>query len=397
MNNRTLPGTLPALAVVRRALAVSISAAFLTACAGGEGEGEEDGVQSLEEIEGIRVSLSDYRYGVQTVGSRTQQRFQILNVGVDTYPINNITISGDNPDDFVSEIPQGVVLEPGDKLDLDVVFSPLGSGQRTASLDIDYDTIIGVGSNRVEALYYNAREFEEAGDYVTAISQYRDYLNAGSTTGNRARAIIKLPLLQEADIYGTGADFGLYKGALDKRDDGESDAAIQLLDAVIRQHDGSYLVDDAKYMRAYIQMADFGDYQTASDGFQKLIDEHPDSSYVDTALYSQGLAQHELGNLARAEEIFLALKDRHTGIKLDLFEVQWPKDNYVSRLWFDRSEQQLEEIQQQTEEPETPAAAPETPAAAPPSDDPSDGATICEDPDGDGWGWDGTKSCKIEE
>jgi len=45
----------------------------------------------------------------------------------------------------------------------------LGNGQRTASLDIDYDTIVGIGSNRVEAMYYNAIEFEDAGDYVSAI------------------------------------------------------------------------------------------------------------------------------------------------------------------------------------------------------------------------------------
>jgi len=92
-------------------------------------------------------------------------------------------------------------------------------------------------------------------------------------------------------------------------------------------------------------MVDFGNYQIAYEGFQDLLNEHPESSYIDTALYSQGLAQHELGNVTKAEEIFLALKDRHTGVRLDLFEVQWPKDNYVSRLWFDRSEEQLEEIQ----------------------------------------------------
>ena len=333
--------------LIQRTLAVCITAAILNACAGGEGE---NGIQSFEEIEGIRVSLSDFRYGVQRVGTNTVQKFTVSNVGVDTYPINNIEISGDNAGDFVSELPQAVVLEPGDELDFDVSFSPLGNGQRTASLDIDYDTIAGFGSNRVEAIYYNAREFEEAGDYVTAISEYRSYLNGGNATPNRARAMIKLPLLQEADVYGTGADFGLYKTALDKRDEGDSDAALHLIDALLRQHSDSYLVDDAMYMSNYIQMVDFGNYQIAYEGFQDLLDDHPDSSYVDTALYSQGLAQHELGNVAKAEEIFLALKDRHTGVRLDLFEVQWPKDNYVSRLWFDRTEEQLEGIQKQTDE-----------------------------------------------
>ncbi len=325
-------------------VAVFVSVALLAACSGGN---EDTAV--LEEISGLKVSLSDYRYGVQDVGSRTAQMFRIANVGVDTYPINNIVISGENPEDFLSEFPQGMVLEPGDDLEIDVAFSPLGGGQRTASLDIDYETIIGVGSNRVESLYYSAHEYEEAGDYVTASSMYREYLNSGATTGNKARAMIKLPLLEEADIYGAGSDFGLYKSALDKRDDGDTYASLQLLDVLLRQHGDSYLVDDAKYMRAYIQMVDHAEYQLAYDNLQSLQDEHPDSSYIDTAMYSQGLAQHELGNTAKAEEIFISLKDRHTGVKLGLFELQWPKDNYVSRLWFDKSEEQLDELQEETE------------------------------------------------
>ena len=324
-------------------IAVGVLAALLNACAGGEGD--TGVIKDLPEIEGLRVSLTDFRYGVQDVGSHTPQKFTVSNVGVDTYPINNISITGDNPEDFVSEIPEGITLEPGDELEIEVAFSPVGAGQRTASLDLDYDTIVGIGSNRVESLYYDARDYERAGDYATASSQYREYLNSGASTSNRARALIKLPLLEEADVYGTGADFGLYKSALDKRDEGDTQASLQLIEALLRQHGGSYLEDDAKYMRAYIQMVDHGDYQLAYENFQRLIDEHPDSSYIDTALYSQGLAQHELGNIEKAEEIFLSLKDRHTGVRLGLFELQWPKDNYVSRLWFDKSEEQLEELQ----------------------------------------------------
>ena len=331
-------------------VATAVAVALLTACTGsGEGEVSFDGFEE-EEIIGLQVSLTDYRFGVQEIGSRTAQTFEISNVGVDTYPINQIAVTGENAEDFIGEMPQGIVLEPGDNLSVDVVFSPLGGGQRVASLDIDFDTIFGVGSNRDEAVYYRARQSEESGDYVSAISQYREYLNSGSSTGNRARAVIKLPLLEEADVYGTGSDFGLYNDALNKRDEGDSQAAIQLLEALLRQHTDSYLVDDAKYMRAYIQLVDFGEYQQASDNFERLQQEHPNSTYVDTALYSQGLAQYELGNAEQAEEIFIALKDRHTGVRLDLFELQWPKDNFVSRLWFDKTEEQLDELQQAEEQ-----------------------------------------------
>ena len=329
-------------------IAAVLTVALLSSCTGGS-----DDDPKLPEIEGLQVSLTDFRYGVQDVGSFTPQLFQVSNRGVDTYPINSISIAGDNPQDFVSQIPEGITLEPGDEIEINVAFSPQGAGQRTASLNIDYDTIVGVGSNRVESLYYTARDYEEAGDYVAASSTYREYLNSDATTANKARAMIKLPLLEEADVYGTGSDFGLYKTAIDKRDEGEIQASLQLLEALLRQHNDSYLVDDAKYLRAYIQMVDYGDYQTAYDNFQVLIDQHPDSSYVDTALYSQGLAQHELGNIEKAEEIFISLKDRHTGIKLGLFELQWPKDNYVSRLWFDKSQEQLDELQAENVAAET--------------------------------------------
>lgn len=377
--------------ILNSLIAVTVMAALLNACAGGGDE--EDETLPEGEFEGLKVSLTDFRYGVQDVGSFTPQLFKVSNIGVDTYPINDISIAGENTEDFVSELPQGITLEPGDEIEINVAFSPVGNGQRTASLNIDYDTIVGVGSNRVEALYYVARDFEEAGDYVSASEQYRAYLNAGSSTANKARAMIKLPLLEEADVYGAGSDFGLYKTAIDKRDKGDTQDALQLLEALLRQHKNSYLVDDAKYMRAYIQMVDHGDYQTAYDNFQILIDQHPDSTYVDTALYSQGLAQYELGNIEKAEEIFIALKDRHTGIKLGLFELQWPKDNYVSRLWFDKSEDQLEEIQaeeqlddSQTDDTQVEATADEQPVT-----------TVCEDtpPVGDGWGWDGQNSCRI--
>ena len=97
-------------------------------------------------------------------------------------------------------------------------------------------------------------------------------------------------------------------------------------------------------MIAYINLVDLNNYEAAFNGMQTLLDSHPDSSYVDTALYSQGIALSELGNIDRAEEIFISLKDRHTGIRLDLFEWSFPKDNYVSRLWYEKADEQIDEI-----------------------------------------------------
>ncbi len=298
-----------------------------------------------DSLAGLKVSLADYRFGVQEVGSSTPQNFVLSNVGVDSYPINSVAISGEQPEDYKASAVEGSMLEPGDSLDVLVSFEPVGEGQRLASLDINYDIIPGVGSNAVESLYYNARALENSGDIVAASQEYRRYIEGGNTTVNKPRAMIKLSLLEEADVYGIGQDFNLYKEALNQRDDGDIGASIQSLNALMTNYSDSYLIDDAKYMIGYIQLVDQEDYEASYNTMQGLIDGYSSSSYLDTALYSQGLAEYELGNTERAEEIFLALRDRHTGVQLELFEMKWPKDNYVSRLWFDKADEQLEAIQ----------------------------------------------------
>lgn len=305
---------------------------------------EESGRDPDNDILGLAVSLSDYRFGVQDVGSQTGQVFELKNVGVDTYPINSVSVSGDHAEDFDVEVDEGVTLSPGDKMDLNVAFVPVGEGQRVGSLEIDFSIIEGIGSNLTEARYYEARELEDSGDHVAAAEEYRDYLNDGSTTDNKARAMIKLSLLEEADVYGVGKDFSLYKSALNLRDEGDIDGSVEALSSLISEYNDSYLIDDAKYMLGYIQLVDQSNFEESIELMQSVIDEHPDSNYYDTALYSQGIAEYELGNLERSEEIFLSLRERHTGVQLDLFEMRWPKDNYVSRLWFDKADEQLASI-----------------------------------------------------
>jgi TolA-binding protein len=161
--------------------------------------------------------------------------------------------------------------------------------------------------------------------------------------------MIKLSLLEEADVYGVGKDFNLYKSALNLRDDGDIDGSINALNQLVNEYSDSYLIDDAQYMLGYIKMVDQSNYEESIALMQNVVDQHPDSSYYDTALYSQGLAEYELGNLEKSEEIFTSLRDRHTGVQVDLFEMRWPKDNYVSRIWFDKADEQLASIEDQQE------------------------------------------------
>ncbi len=325
----------------RASVLIVFAAATMIGCEGGEEIDDQD-------VSGLKISLSDYRYGMQQIGSRTPQVFEISNVGVDTYPITSVTVGGEHPGDFeLVDLPD-TTLEPGDQMEIEVSFSPVGEGPRTGSLDLNYAVIAGFGSNTVESIYYSAKTAEDSGDTVGAAFEYRRYLAGGNSTDNRARAMIKATFLEEADVYGTGSDFYIYREALNQRDSGDTAGAIESLQVLLEDFPDSYLADDSQYMIAYIKLVDLNDYEAAYSGMQTLIDTQPDSSYVDTALYSQGLAQSELGNVAEAEEIFTSLKDRHTGVRLDLFEMSYPKDNYVSRLWYDKAEEQIEVLEKET-------------------------------------------------
>ena len=130
-------------------------------------------------------------------------------------------------------------------MEIQVSFSPVGEGPRTGSLDLDFDVISGIGSNTVEAIYYSARTAEDAGDTVGAAFEYRRYLAGGNTTDNRSRAIIKATLFEEADVYGTGSDFSIYREAINQRDSGDIEGAIDSFQALLADFPDSYLADDS--------------------------------------------------------------------------------------------------------------------------------------------------------
>ena len=84
------------------------------------------------------------------------------------------------------------------------------------------------------------------------------------------------------------------------------------------------------------------DYKAALSTMQSLREKYPDTTYYDTALYSEAIAQREIGHDELARRIFTELRERHTGI--DTVGIQLPKDTLVSRLWFSRASDALEAL-----------------------------------------------------
>ena len=203
-------------------------------------------------------------------------------------------------------------------------------------------------SQDAQGLLSQAIAFEKASDYANAAANYREYLlQPAPQSAIRRQARLKLPVLQEAAKYGAGPEMQDYLNAMDLRAAGDSKQADTILENLIRDYAGSTLSDDALYLRAYIALMDHYDYQRAGQLLQHLRNVYPDSRYIDTALFAEAIVFEQTGDsesaIARMEE----LRDRHTGVSLA--GVNWAKDDYLSRLWFERSSRRIEYLQERTE------------------------------------------------
>jgi TonB family protein len=79
--------------------------------------------------------------------------------------------------------------------------------------------------------------------------------------------------------------------------------AIKKASKVLKFHPESKYVDDALWLigKSYFSM---GDYLLADRKFQELVINHPDSRYADDSYYYSGLCQIELGNEDQAQKAF---------------------------------------------------------------------------------------------
>jgi len=289
----------------------------------------------------LHVSVPDFYFGTRDVGTQAAQTIEIANRGADAYPINSIQLTGDNADEFSTDFFHEIVLNPAEAMKLEVSFAPVTDGRKYAALDIDFDTIVKAPAekSRHEQKYYQAKDLEQAGEYDQSLAAYGDYIKGEPATKNKVQAAIKAPVLKEAALYGEGDDFDLYLNAMNARESGEYDRAFAELDAIEILHSDSYLADDAAYLRAYINLMDKKDFRAAEKNMKKLRSDYPESTYYDTALYSEAMAHQQMGNRQIARNIYEDLKYRHTGV--DVLGVQLSKDNLISRMWFDRAEQAL--------------------------------------------------------
>ncbi|MGQ7846214.1 tetratricopeptide repeat protein [Granulosicoccus sp. 3-233] len=339
--------------VLRPLLSAVLTAAILQACSSG-GSGSSGGSKATPLIGQngtyLFISTPDFYFGTLDVGTVKTQKIQISNRGADVYTLKSLGIESskeggkDDVEQYTTDIIDEVVLNPAEAISVGVTFQPITEGRKFADFTVDYETLQQVDEsvNVNEQKFYKAKDLEDSGDYQAARQSYSDYIDGDPVTVNKRKAAIKLPVISESGIYGDGEDFDLYLDALDQRESGDLENASVQLEIIHTLYSDGYLADDALYLQGYIQLMDEKDYSAALQTMQRLRNEYPDSTYYDTALYSEAMAQHELGNSAIAREILLDLRYRHTGV--DTLGITLAKDNLVSRLWFDRANEALERM-----------------------------------------------------
>jgi len=291
------------------------------------------------------VSAPKYYFGTTNVGTTRTQTIEVANRGGDIYPINTLHVIGDNRDEFVSNFYGPVTLQPAQSIRIDITFQPVSDGRKFANLDIDFDTISQVSNaaNQNEQIFYAARDLEHQQKYRAATRQYSDYIKGEPVVElNKRQAAIKLPVIKESATYGEGTDFRGYLAAMNARESGDLNSALTEIDQVLITEPDSFVADDALYLRGYIQLMDQKEYESAQSTMRQLRQDYPNTTYYDTALYSEALALQALGRTETATEILLDLRHKHTSV--DVLGITLPKDNLLSRVWFDRSTQALEDI-----------------------------------------------------
>ena len=152
----------------------------------------------------------------------------------------------------------------------------------------------------------------------------------------------RIAVLQE--VPAAGLPLELFLDALDRRESGEVDEAVERLDALATSFPDDDLADDALYLAAYFRVMDRYEFAAARENLLALGRRFPDTAYRDSAVYLDAIALEQLGDTEGARGALASLRERHTALTLP-FDFRWPEDNVLSRYWFDRAERRLDIIE----------------------------------------------------
>lgn len=196
----------------------------------------------------------------------------------------------------------------------------------------------GVDGNAASQLYAEAGRLVKAGDYTEALAAYRRLLSDFPYFERMPAVQTRIAVLIES--RDAGPALSPFIDALESRDLGAVDQAIEQLDDVVSNFPDSTLVDDALYLKAYFAVMNRYDFAAARETLLELGQLHPDTAYRDSAVYLDAIALEQLGHTDAARTALETLRDRHTSLTLP-FDFRWPSGGVLSRYWFDRADRRL--------------------------------------------------------
>ncbi len=192
-----------------------------------------------------------------------------------------------------------------------------------------------------EAAYQEALVAIEQQEYPLASARLRALQAQYPSWAGMARVQTRIAVLHEA--RDAGDDLEPFLAALDARDDGDWQASLSLLDELAADDAGGVLVDDALYLRAYLQLMELHDFPGARDTLVELRRRFPDTAYADSADYLAAIALEQSGETRAARRMLDDLRHRHTSLSLPL-GFRWPRGTALSRYWFDRADRRIDII-----------------------------------------------------
>lgn len=199
-----------------------------------------------------------------------------------------------------------------------------------------------------ESTLFEAIVAEERGDYPTARDLYQLYLDQNGSLANRQIITLRLSVLNEIIRFGVDPAASLMLQALSALEYDNTDQARSYLRTIDEQYRNSYFHDDALYLTGYILMTRQYLFEQAHVWFQRLRLAYPDSVYRDTSQYSEAIILEQLGNTRGAGDLLRDLRTRHARISVSAAGLYWPRDNALSRMWFNRADRRLTMLEERS-------------------------------------------------
>lgn len=197
------------------------------------------------------------------------------------------------------------------------------------------------GADEVANAYYIlARIYEMESDFTRALEHYDHFLSYRKKAVFSIHASRKRKMIRSAMKHDNTAVLAVFLRAVEERNQGKMQQAIQTCRQLVNDEPKNRLADDALHMIANIMLMDQRNEGAAIAAYSELIARYPYSNYRDHAEFGLGMALEGANQFEKAKLAYGVLRDRHVNIKL-FGRLKLVKDSFQSRYWHKKASDRL--------------------------------------------------------